>query len=99
MNRFSRWASSAQALYVLAAVFAVGAVIDIVLGHRIAALVSAVLAIRHRRACAGAAIALEAQLRSTPPGRAPVTAPSRTTACPATQTPEHAVGGLCFGSS
>ena len=45
MNRFSRWASSAQALYVLAAVFAVGAVIDIVLGHRIAALVSAVLAI------------------------------------------------------
>ena len=45
MSRFSRWASSSQALYVLAAVFAVGAVIDIVVGHRIAALVSAVLAI------------------------------------------------------
>jgi hypothetical protein len=45
MNRFSRWASSSQALYVLAAVFAGGAVIDIVLGHRISALVSAVLAI------------------------------------------------------
>ena len=34
-----------QALYVVAAVFALGAVIDFVLGHRIAALVSAVLAV------------------------------------------------------
>jgi hypothetical protein len=45
MHRFSRWASSSQGLYVLAAVFAVGAVVDAVLGHRVAALVSAALAV------------------------------------------------------
>jgi hypothetical protein len=40
-----RWASSSQALLVLAAVFAVGAVIDAILGHRTSAIVSAVLAV------------------------------------------------------
>jgi hypothetical protein len=44
MGRFSRWASSTQALLVLAAVFLVGAVVDAALGHRTSAIISAVLA-------------------------------------------------------
>ena len=53
---------------------------------------------RRRRAGPGAPLALGPQRRRTPPGRAPVTAPSRTTAFPATQTPSTP-GGLCLGSS
>jgi hypothetical protein len=45
MGRFSRWASSSQALLVLAAVFAIGAVVDAVLGHRTGAIISGALAI------------------------------------------------------
>jgi hypothetical protein len=45
MGRFSRWSSSWQALMVLAAVFAAGAAVDAVLGHRTSAIVSAALAV------------------------------------------------------
>jgi hypothetical protein len=45
MGRFSRWSSSSQALLVLAAVFAIGAVVDAVLGHTTSALISGALAI------------------------------------------------------
>jgi len=45
MDRFSRWSSSPQGLVVLVAVFAVGAVVDALLGHRTSAIVSGVLAI------------------------------------------------------
>jgi hypothetical protein len=45
MGRFSRWSSSSQALLVLAAVFAIGAVIDAALGHETSAIVSGVLAL------------------------------------------------------
>jgi hypothetical protein len=45
MDRFSRWSSSSQGLFVLAAVFLVGAVIDAALGHKTSAIVSAVLAL------------------------------------------------------
>jgi hypothetical protein len=44
MSRFPR-ISSTQALLVLAVVFAVGAVVDAVLGHRTSAIVSGVLAV------------------------------------------------------
>lgn len=44
MARFSRW-SSLHGLKVLIAVFAVGAVIDAILGHRTAAIISAALAV------------------------------------------------------
>jgi len=45
VSRFSRWASSPQGLYILVAVFAAGAVVDFLLGHKVAALASAILAI------------------------------------------------------
>jgi len=45
VSRFSRWSSSPQGLYVLVAVFAAGAVVDFLLGHKVAALASAILAI------------------------------------------------------
>jgi hypothetical protein len=44
MERFARW-SSLHGLKVLMAVFAVGAVVDALLGHRTAAIISAVLAV------------------------------------------------------
>ena len=51
-----------------------------------------------RRAAGGTRGAAPGVQRSTPAGRAPVTAPSRTTASPATQTPTTP-SGLRIGSS
>jgi uncharacterized membrane protein YjjB (DUF3815 family) len=45
MDRFTRWSSSSQGLLVLAAVFAIGAVVDGALGHTASALFSAALAV------------------------------------------------------
>lgn len=44
LARFSRWSSS-HGLKILIAVFAAGAVVDAILGHRTAAIISAVLAV------------------------------------------------------
>jgi hypothetical protein len=44
-SRFSRWFSSSLGLGILAAVFAIGAVVDAVLGHRTPAIVSGVLVV------------------------------------------------------
>lgn len=44
-GRFSRWLSSSVGLAILATVFAIGAVVDAVLGHRTPAIVSAVLVV------------------------------------------------------
>ncbi len=44
-GRFSRWFSSSLGLGILAGVFAIGAVVDAVLGHRTPAVVSAVLVV------------------------------------------------------
>jgi hypothetical protein len=44
-GRFSGWLSSSLGLGILAAVFAIGAVVDAVLGHRTPAVVSAVLVV------------------------------------------------------
>jgi hypothetical protein len=45
MSRFSRWSSSSQALLALAALFAIGAVVDAVAGHRTSAILSGALAV------------------------------------------------------
>ncbi len=45
MDRFTRWSNSWQALLVLAALFAVGAITDAAAGHTTGASVSAILAL------------------------------------------------------
>jgi hypothetical protein len=45
MDRFSRWSTSSQALLVLGALFAVGAITDAAYGHTTGATVSGILAL------------------------------------------------------